>query len=182
MKNRDYLFLRIVNYSLLILTLILITILTIFTIFYSNNNLEYKYADLTEIKIKYEYEGSVTKEHIIKEVNLLFGNPSYSLIEKDLPINILGRTNIFLRKIEMDKHQNLKNYAMTLAHELVHLVHFTANERYCNFTAWKLLYESNDSFLRDAARYYIKLEQNDCVYEEYSCAGYINDYLGCKTV
>ena len=69
---------------------------------------------------------------------------------------------------------------MTLTHELVHLSYFTANERFTCFKAFQILYESGNNYFKNIALAYANNDFKGITSLEYSCAGYIEDYLKSK--
>ncbi len=73
------------------------------------------------------------------------------------------------------------SYLHTLAHEYIHVSNFTINERYTEFTSFKVLYESDNPYLKRAGIYIALISlQAEEDYKEYNCSSYIINYF--KTV
>ena len=138
--------------------------------------LQYKSATVAGVGFKFETE-LPTKDEIKQEIDKLFNNPNYSLEEICLDSATAGISNVFTKQVYIDKNLSVISYAFTLAHELTHITKFTASERYCNFNAWLVLYKSENEFLKNVALSYADSDFKGEVIKEYSCAGYIEEYL-----
>ena len=121
----------------------------------------------------------LTQSEVTERVNKLFNNSHYTLSAYDFKSHTLGDSNIFTRKIRIQYNLSNEDYAFTLTHELVHINYVTRSERFCEFQAFKLLYESNDEYLVYVANLYAKdvLNKRTLMSEEYDCSGYIEIYL-----
>lgn len=117
-----------------------------------------------------------SREEVKNDLEELFGAKNYIYEEADLvPMGYYGLTMPMARTVQIDANIPIEEYALTLAHEFVHLTQFTASERYCNLIAFKKLY--NTEKYRDiAVRYAIK-DRDGGVSTDYSCWEYIYDYL-----
>lgn len=123
--------------------------------------------DRAEVKKKMEKAFGI-KFYIYKEVYEL---PVY----KGLILN--GRTTPALRRIEISIKETTEDYvyAFALAHEMSHLKYYTLDERYTEFMAIKILYESGDEQLIDVAKFatrqqffHNQLKDSDCTYYLYN--------------
>lgn len=154
--------------------LLLISLLMI----YVKSSYSLPYLKSSKTSINYEFDRNFyTKEEIKEKVDGLFNNIKYLYSEDEFDETTAGKSNMFTRIVIIDKNLSAAEYALTLAHELTHISKFTANERYCNFNAWKTLYESNDNYLKNVALRYADLDFKGLVNHQYSCAGYIEEYL-----
>ncbi len=151
-----------------------VTILNI----YSNINhvLPYKQASITTINHKCIRPEFVNQQYIKQQIDSIF-NCNYILIKSDLKGELKGKTYIMLKLIVLDNNLSLEDYAITLTHELVHLTYFTANERYTSFKTFQILYESKNEYFKNVALAYANLDFSGNTTKEYSCAGYIEEYL-----
>lgn len=128
-----------------------------------------------------------SREEVRKDLNKLFGAKFYIYEEKNLTdaydsyiatktiTEELGRSNPFTRVVIMDDSIPLYLYAFNLAHELVHLTHFTSSDRYCNLVAFKTLY--NTEKYRDVALNYAINDREGRIPKSHSCWEYMVDYL-----
>ena len=132
------------------------------------NTTEYKYIPREEQQLVFN-----DKADCRKQISALFGNPLYFYTTSDNP-KFYGRTYITFRVICMNETINDYMYCFYLAHELVHLTQVTQCERYVSFQAFKILYNSP---YKDIALWYANFDIGGSVNEEYSCRGYIEDYL-----
>ena len=77
----------------------------------------------------------------------------------------------------MQDNADIVDYIFNFAHEYMHLKYMTASERFVNFEAFKLLYESDDERFRNVAILYATQDMYGNIPEHYSCWYYIKDYL-----
>ena len=149
---------------------------------YANTNHNLPYIETTLTKIEYEnYRPDyITEEYIKEEVDKLFPNVNYLLKSKHIPGTVAGYTYIMLKLVYIDTNLSLEDYTLTLTHELVHISHFTTNERYTNFKMFQILYESGNDYFRNVALAYADADVKGRVLYEYSCGGYIEEYLRGK--
>ena len=115
-----------------------------------------------------------TKSEIKTEVDSLFGNPPYTYAEKD--INEWGLTYLPARHIVVDEALGFAEYTFTLAHELVHLTEST-NERWANYRAFIVLFESGNEFFKNVAVFGAWLDLAGCYAKEYQFVGHVEQYL-----
>lgn len=115
-----------------------------------------------------------TKSDIKTEVDLLFGNPPYTYAEKN--INEWGLTYMPQRHIVIDSELSLAEYTFTLAHELVHLTEST-NERWANYKAFVVLYESENEYFQNVAVFGAWLDLAGFYAKEYQFVGHVEQYL-----
>lgn len=86
----------------------------------------------------------------------------------------VGKSNVHLRRVVIDTNATQSDYIETLCHELLHIKHFTANERFVNYKTFVTLYESE---FRQVAINMAWEMQNGKVEREYNCLAQICDYL-----
>ena len=174
------------TFKYVLYSLLLAIILTTITLSFIYNRLYNKYKlDYMPPTITYIINPSISTpkdmnyDKLNEQINTLFDNPTYSLTITDkLDSELLGKCYIFRKKIIIRKGLTYEYYALTLAHELSHLTYKTANERFCEFEAYKRFYNSGDKYLKQIAlananTYLFKGNYN----KEYNFTGYlINEY------
>lgn len=79
------------------------------------------------------------KEFVEKDMGVKF----YIYGEKELG-KYNGKTFVTIRLILIDNTIDGYEYCTTFAHEIIHLTHFVANERYVCYETFKYLYESEE--------------------------------------
>lgn len=143
---------------------------------YSSNKLEYRKPH-RYIELTYEQNwNNYTREEVRRDLEGLFNAKFYKYQEEDLDHKgVYGLTLPIYRNVKMDDDIPIYLYTFYLAHELVHLTHFTASERYCNLVAFKVLY--NTEKYRDIAIRYAIQDRDGGITQDYSCWEYIFDYL-----
>lgn len=146
----------------------------------TNHNLPYKESTLEYVKYENYRPNYVTESYIKEEVDKLFPNINYVLNHKPIPGATAGYTYIMLKLVYIDTDLSLEDYTLTLTHELVHISHFTVNERYTNFKMFQILYESENEYFKNVALAYANSDVQGRVIYEYSCGGYIEEYLRGK--
>lgn len=134
-----------------------------------------KFKPATIVSVEYRFAELPTRPEIKKRVDLLFGNPRYKYAEGEIEAG--GLTNLFKRKITIAENLRIEAYAFVLAHELTHLTTYTYNERYCQVNAFKVLYESEDDFLRNSALFALSVDLQGGFTHEYAFAGNVEQYL-----
>lgn len=132
----------------------------------------YKESNLTYIEY-IEEPSNTTKESLTTEINELFDNPSYKLQFTNLVSNTYGKCDIFSRTITIRNNISNVIYVFSLTHELVHLTYFTYCERFCNLTAYDILYNSNNEYFVNIALYFAYIDLHGGFSEEYSFIGYL---------
>lgn len=121
-----------------------------------------------------------SRDEIIEEINNTFQYNRYSLYYDELPYRTLGQSNIIKRTIYIDNNLDDKNFIFTLGHEIIHIRDFTTCERYCNYQTFITLFNSDNDYFKDVAKWYLSLDLNaekDIYYYEYSFAGNVLEYL-----
>lgn len=136
-------------------------------------NLPYKESGIFYIEYNIEEPIGLTKESLTDEINLLFDNPNYELYFEALPFNIYGKTDIFNKRVTIRTNISNIYYVFCLSHELVHLTYFTLSERFCNLTAFNILYNSNNEYFVNIALYFANVDLHGGFSEEYSFIGYL---------
>lgn len=146
---------------------------------YSNVNykLDYKECSLSYIEYDNSRPDYVTEDYIKREIDNLFSNCKYILQYKDLKYGVAGVSYIMLKLVYIDTNLSLEDYAITLTHELVHINFFTVNERFTTFKTFQILYESGNEYFKNVALAYADSDIKGYMPFEYSCGGYIEDYL-----
>lgn len=141
-----------------------------------NHSMPYKQASITKVDYMCTRPDHINEQYIKHQIDQIF-NCNYILIKSDFKGELKGKTYIMLKLIVLDNNLSLEDYAITLIHELVHLTHFTVNERYTSFKTFQILYESKNEYFKNVALAYANLDFNGKTTKEYSCAGYIEEYL-----
>lgn len=137
---------------------------------YKPHSLKYNYLNESEC-----YTNNIWE--IKKDIDKLFKNPKYLFNFKQLPKGKIGETIILFRIINIDKDVNLFEFPFILAHELSHLINFTEDERFCNFNAFKILYESDNEYLKKVALNWLNYDICGLLSSGYSFAGWAEEYL-----
>lgn len=170
--------LKIVTWLLIIASIVFISILGLTVYIKTSHRMEYRQAE--PVALTYSpREITYTREEVRKKIENLAGKQQYFYAEKDLYSSkrIYGETVFFIRLIIMQYNADIVDYIFNFAHEYMHLKYMTASERFVNFEAFKLLYESNDECFRNVAIMYAKQDMNGNAPEPYSCWYYIKEYL-----
>ena len=170
--------LKIVTWLLIIASIVFINILGLAVYIKTSHRMEYRQAE--PVALTYTpREITYTREEVRKKIENLAGKQLYFYGEQDLYSRkrIYGETVFFIRLIIMQYNADIVDYIFNFAHEYMHLKHMTASERFVNFEAFKLLYESNDECFRNVAIMYANQDMNGNIPEPYSCWYYIKDYL-----
>ena len=144
----------------------------------TSHSMEYRQAE--PVALAYTpREITYTREEVRKKIENLAGKQQYFYAEKDLYSRkrIYGETVFFIRLIIMQDNSSIEDYIFNFSHEYMHLKYMTASERFVNFEAFKLLYESNDECFRNVAIMYANQDMYGNIPEPYSCWYYIKEYL-----
>ena len=159
--------------------ILILSICLVFVNFYSdiNHSLPYKECQKQHtIYFDTSRPSYVNKDYIKKQIDKMF-NCTYLLTFNKLNEPVDGISYIPLKLIVLDQDLTCEEFALTLAHELVHITQYTSNERYTTFKTFILLYESQNEYFKNIALAYAELDFNGLMPKEYSCAGYIEEYL-----
>ena len=170
--------LKIVNCLLIIALIGLICILGLTIYIKTSHRMEYRQAE--PVALAYTpREITYTREEVRKKIENLAGKQQYFYGEQDLfsRKQIYGETVFFIRLIIMQYNADIVNYIFNFAHEYMHLKYMTASERFVNFEAFKLLYESGDEYFRNVAIMYANQDMRGGIDKNYSCWYYIKEYL-----
>ncbi len=170
--------LKIVTWLLIIASIIFICILGLTVYIKTSYRMEYRQAE----PVALEYtprEITYTREEVRNKIENLAGKQLYFYGEQDLfsRKRIYGETVFFIRLIIMQDNADIVDYIFNFAHEYMHLKYMTASERFVNFEAFKLLYESDDECFRNVAIMYANQDMYGNIPETYSCWYYIKEYL-----
>lgn len=136
--------------------------------------LPYKHDDnILNFKIDYTRPNNINYNNIKDDIDKLFNYPQYTF--NITHMSSTGNTNLLTSVITLNNNLSYETFVFTLAHELVHLTYFTVDERFCNFTAWKILYESNNQYFQNIALAFTA--NSNYVSSDYHFAAYVIDYL-----
>lgn len=142
---------RIETMIMVSMAVLIVLIIMYFLPPFISHRIEYIQAEEFNLEIE-EVENTYTKQELKAMVERLFENPNYTYIERDeLSASGFCRTFNIIPIIEVKKDLSYTDYPMTLAHELVHAVYYTGNERFANLKAFELLYNSGNDYLRYCA-------------------------------
>ena len=170
--------LKIVTWLLIIASIVFISILGLTVYIKTSHRMEYRQAE--PVALAYiPREITYTREEVRKKIENLAGKQLYFYGEQDLYSrkHIYGETVFFIRLIIMQNNSSIEDYIFNFAHEYMHLKYMTASERFVNFEAFKLLYESDDECFRNVAIMYANQDMYGNIPETYSCWGQIYEYL-----
>lgn len=163
-----------------IIAIILIVVIVSFTtiilgieIQLNRYKLPYKQPYITKIEYEIERPENISYTMLKEGIDKLFDNPNYSFAFIEFEEKTYGQTFIFSRKIKLREGINYEYFVFCLAHELVHLTDFTLQERYCNLTAYNILYKSNNDYFKNIALYFANLDLQGGFSKEYSFVGYL---------
>lgn len=176
-SNKNQIFWKIVSCFSCFITII---ILSTSLYFRFHHHLPYKYADLGNISWEV-VQSNKTREEIREDINKLVNitNDDYTLEEKYLLDDNMtaGKAFLISRVIYIDPRLDDANYVMTLTHELVHIKYRSGDERFTQYTAWTLLYTSNNSYFTNIALWQAYVDNAGLINREYSITGYIEKYF-----
>ena len=95
----------------------------------------------------------------------------------------LARTSILFRSITIRKGLDNETFALTYAHELVHIKYLCQNETYTSYKTFVILYESKNVTLRNVAeRYAIDVLAGGWKGTAYDIGYYIQNYLNKRNI
>lgn len=162
----------------ILMPILILSLCSTFLNIYSNINNTLPYLSSSQSSVDYNSirPAFVNQEFIKKEIDNIF-NCNYILNFKNLNNKCDGVSYIMLKLVILDDNLSLEEFTMTLTHELVHLKFFTSNERFTSFKAFQILFESGNEYFKNVALAYANKDFNGLVEYEYSCAGYIEQYL-----
>lgn len=102
--------------------------------------------------------------------------PVYIYTERNLN-GWAGEARPILRMVTIDKDVKGYSYCVTLTHELMHLQHFSANERFVCAKTFEFLYENEDEDLKQAGVRYGYAVLNNRYSGVYDITDWIINYL-----
>ena len=170
--------LKIVSWLLIIASIVFISIFGLAVYIKTSHRMEYRQAE--PVALAYTpREITYTREEVRNKIENLAGKQLYFYAEQDLfsRKQIYGETVFFIRLIIMQDNADIVDYIFNFAHEYMHLKYMTASERFVNFEAFKLLYDSDDECFHNVAIMYANQDMYGNIPEPYSCWYYIKDYL-----
>lgn len=135
--------------------------------------LAYKEPTLTSIEYKIERPSDISYESLKESVDDLLDYNGYNFKFGYLYGDVYGKCNIFSKDIIIKNNISYEFFVFSLTHEIIHLKYFTLNERFVNYNAFKVLYESNNEYFKNVALYFANRDLNGDFTREYSFVGYI---------
>ena len=123
-------------------------------------------------------EYTITKPEVRRLLEEMLGFRHY-FYKEDSRTNG-GYAVVFYRYINVNADLNIEQYCAVICHEMCHIKHFTANEIYTNFMAFKTLYESDNAELKQAGTWFGIHILNGEYDNNYDCSSLIIDYLNKK--
>lgn len=175
--NKNQIFWEIIGCFSCFITIIILSTSLYFKFHYY---LPYKYANLGNITWEV-VQSNKTRDEMREDINKLVGitNNEYILEEKYLLDNNMtaGKAFLISRVIYIDPRLDDANYVMTLTHELVHIKYRSGDERFTQYTAWTLLYTSNNSYFINIALWQACVDNAGLVSRPYSITGHIEKYF-----
>ena len=169
---------KLLNCLIIFSVVVFMSILGLAVYIKTSHRMEYRQAE--PVALAYTpREITYTREEVRKKIENIAGKQLYFYAEEDLYSSkrIYGETVFFIRLIIMQDNADIVDYIFNFAHEYMHLKYMTASERFVNFEAFKLLYESNDECFRNVAIMYANQDMYGNIPETYSCWGQIYEYL-----
>lgn len=162
----------------------LIILIAIFVLFFALSSiavcikicdkLPYEQPTIAEINYNIVRPVGTDYETLKTDVDALFNNPDYNLIYFEFgDKNIYGKTNFLEKEILIKKGINYEYFVFCLTHELVHLTYFSYDERFCNLTAYNILYSSNNTYFQNIALLFANMDLQGAFNKEYSFVGYL---------
>lgn len=171
---------KIMRIAIICLSGAIFIVMLLLSYIYCFNYLPYIEPSWNNVSYTFDDCDILSKNEIKYEVDKLFNNPKYNLSEQNLQGESMGYTWLFKRQIILEQNQSVDQYIHTLAHELVHLVYFCGNERFTNFKAFQILYESGNEFLKNCALKHANYYFAGYGDHRYDYAGYVQKYLQNK--
>lgn len=170
---------RLINLAIIILVIMAIIIYTNLYLLLFNNYLTEK--EFTPYDFGFELVIlDITQEQAVELASECVGLKDFTIeYTSDLKSNIVGNSNLLTHHIKIKESLIPFQQLPVLVHEMVHIKYYTANERFTKFTAFKLMYESENEILHEAGKQYA---QEICSQDggEYDCSYYVVDYFQKK--
>lgn len=112
------------------------------------------------------------------KLSSIIGVHNYTLAEKPTLVE-RGKVYMFLfyNIVYVRPDLEPEEFARTLAHELMHIKLFSADERYVEFQTFKILYESGDKELKKIAMNIANENLSYAIDHGYDCGAHIKKYL-----
>lgn len=176
---------KIIKWFAIIFSIICCTLLAVQKRPFGITEKPYTDAQLTECTtylfyINDPYVLSLSNLEYKNRINKLLNVYDYKELSKDLSwIHKNGFCAMPFKTIIIDDDLTGVNYAITLTHEILHYKYYSTNERYIEFMTFRVLFESNDPYLRKAGilHGYERLTDKDKDKDKDWCADLIIDYL-----
>jgi hypothetical protein len=165
--------LKKIKTSIIVILAVLLIAITGFNIYIRcANRMPYVFATHT-VYVQYQHiTYSYSNKEIKHKLEDLVGVKNYNYNEKN--IKQYGRTQLMFRAITIRKNLSQLDYIEVLCHELLHLKHYTLNERSTQYKTFKTLY--NSEFKQIALNIAYKMQYGEYPYE-YECYAQIVEYL-----
>lgn len=129
--------------------------------------------------IKLTYNTSFCKDYTRSElrekINRLTGVKHYIYKESNQTFNTGAGTNLFINIVVVNKTNFNDDYVIYLTHELTHIKHHCANERYTQYQTFVTLYESEE--FHAVGLYMADMIQKGWGTKAYNCWAQVYNYL-----
>lgn len=154
---------------------IILSVISLSILIYPNFSHRMLYREPNKtLEVQYEQtDYKLSNGEIRRSIEDLVGVKVYWYSEKSIS-DRAGKSNLYVRRVVMDTNASQNDYIETLCHELIHIKHFTANERFVNYKTFTTLYESK--FRQVALNMAWEMQNGQCE-KEYNCLAQICDYL-----
>lgn len=169
----------LINLAIILLVIMAIIIYTNLYLLLFNNYLPEK--EFTPYDFGFELVIlDITQEQAVELASECVGLNDFTIeYTNDLKSGIVGNSNLLTHHIKIKESLIPFQQLPVIVHEMVHIKYYTANERFTKFTAFKLMYESENEILHEAGKQYA---QEICSQDggEYDCSYYVVDYFEKK--
>lgn len=167
------------NIIIIVLVVLLVVVYTNLYLLLFNNYLTEK--EFTPYDFGFELIIlDITQEQAVELASECVGLKDFTIeYTNNLKSGVVGNSNLITHHIKIKESLIPFQRLPVLVHEMVHIKYYTANERFTEFTTFKLMYESSNEILHEAGRQYAQeLCSND--WGKYDCSYYIVDYFQKK--
>ena len=164
------------NIIIIVLVVLLVVVYTNLYLLLFNNYLTEK--EFTPYDFGFELVIlDITQEQAVELASECVGLNDFTIeYTNDLKSGVVGNSNLLTHRIKIKESLIPFQQLPVLVHEMVHIKYYTVNERFTEFTTFKLMYESENEILHEAGRQYAQtLCSKD--WGEYDCSWYIMKYL-----
>lgn len=170
---------KITALTITILIAVLIPVSIIIVIWRANSYFELSYKPTTLTQVEYEIKrpDNISYENIESELNDLLDYTDYKLIKTQFSGCYCGEANLISKTIKIDSNLDYEYYTFTLTHEIIHLKYFTTNDRFANYEAFKVLYQSGNEYFKNVALYVLNLDLSNAFSYDYKFSGYAEELI-----